>query len=297
MAWIDIVMTQDVIAIICDCDGTLCPDTTNLLVAELGLDPKTFWQEVNSLVEGGWDPPLAYLGRLLTLSRSGVIKPLTKNAISSIAQGVQFYPGALEFVSKLRERLYNHPDMVGSGTVIDWYIVSSGIEELLMATPLGSMATDVFGSTFHYGPDGQAAGVKSSVTFTEKTKFIYAINKGIPGLELRKRPYRVNDAVVDSERRVPLEHMVYIGDGPSDIPCFSMIKRNNGHAIGVMPPEDMDLRKPFELARGRRLTVGPYTADYGENSDLFKILWRIVESIATGIMEHRAQGIRPAPSH
>ena len=290
-------MTQDVIAIICDCDGTLCPDTTNLLVAELGIDPRKFWEEVNSLVEDGWDPPLAYLGRLLTLSWSGAARSLTKDRINTIGQKVQFYPGALEFVSELRERLYNHPDIAGSGTVIEWYIVSSGIEEVLRATPLGKLATDVFGSTFHYGSDGQAVAVKSSVTFTEKTKFIYAINKGISGQELRKRPYRVNDSVIDSERRVPLEHMVYIGDGPSDIPCFSMIKRNNGHSIGVMPPEDIDLRKPFELAQGRRLTVGPYTADYSENSDLSKMLWRIVESIATGIMEDRAQRIRPAPGH
>ena len=104
-----------------------------MLVAELGLDPKTFCQVVYSLVEGFLDPPLAYLVRLLTLSRSGVIKPLTKDVNSSVAQGVQFSPGELEFVSKLRERLGNHPDMVGSGAVIDWYIVSSGIEELLMS--------------------------------------------------------------------------------------------------------------------------------------------------------------------
>ena len=30
-------MAQDVIAIICDCDGTLCPDTTNQLVSGLGI--------------------------------------------------------------------------------------------------------------------------------------------------------------------------------------------------------------------------------------------------------------------
>ena len=30
-------MAQEVIAIICDCDGTLCPDTTDKLMRELGL--------------------------------------------------------------------------------------------------------------------------------------------------------------------------------------------------------------------------------------------------------------------
>ena len=52
-------MAQNVIAVICDCDGTLCPDTASRLVSELGLDPQGFWREVAGLVEGGWDPPLA----------------------------------------------------------------------------------------------------------------------------------------------------------------------------------------------------------------------------------------------
>ena len=53
-------MAQDVIAIICDCDGTLCPDTTNQLVKELGVDPEHFWnRDVDRLVADGWDHTLA----------------------------------------------------------------------------------------------------------------------------------------------------------------------------------------------------------------------------------------------
>ena len=54
---------------------------------------------------------------------------------------------------------------------------------------------------------------------------------------------------------------------------------------------------PYELAQGQRLTVGPYTADYREGSDLFKMLWRIVEGIADSIVVEQAQRIRPAPAH
>ena len=125
--------------------------------------------------------------------------------------------------------------------------------------------------------------MKRSVTFTEKTKFVYAINKGITGSELRRRPYRVNDAMKAEDRRVPFAHMVYIGDGPSDIPCFSMIRGLGGKAIGVFAQEDTQLTRPYELAEGDRLTVGPYTADYRMDSDLFKMLWRIVEGIADSI--------------
>ena len=290
-------MVQNAIAIICDCDGTLCPDTTKTLISELGLDQHEFWIKVGDMVEQGWDPPLAYLNRLLSLSRSGEIESITIPKLKEVAEAVEFYPGALSFIDDLRRKLRDNPEFRDAGVTIDWYIVSSGIEALLDATALGNLATDVFGCALEHGPNGEAIAVKRSVTFTEKTKFIYAINKGIVGNELRRNPYRVNDAIGFDERRVPFNHMVYLGDGPSDIPCFSMIKKNQGHAIGVMPPEDVDLIKPFELARGQRLTVGPYTADYRDGSDLIKLLWRIVESMANSILEERAQRIRPAPGH
>ena len=288
-------MAQNVIAIISDCDGTLCPDTTHSLVCDLGLEPKGFWTKVSGLVEDGWDPPLAYLNRLLHLAQSREIVPITRDKLERVAGTVQFYPGALDFVGRLREKLQDNIEFRNADVSIDWYIVSSGIEGILRATPLRNLATDIFGCAFEYDSTGKAVAVKRAVTFTEKTKFIFAISKGISGEELRRKPYLVNDVVEPDERKVPFRHMIYMGDGPSDIPCFSMLKRGGGHAIGVMAPEDRELRKPYELAQGNRLTIGPYTADYREGSDLFKMLWPIVEGIANSILEDRAQRIRPAP--
>ena len=159
------------------------------------------------------------------------------------------------------------------------------------------MATAIFGSRLNYDESGQAVGVKASVTFTEKTKFIFAVNKGISSEEIYRTPYRVNDAIEDSERRVPFTRMIYIGDGPTDIPCFSMMKKQGGGAIGVIQPDDSDLRKPYELAAGDRLTVGPYTADYRAGSDLFKMLLSAVDGIAGDIVIERAQQLRRGPRH
>ena len=47
------------------------------------------------------------------------------------------------------------------------------------------------------------AGIKSSITFTEKTKFIFAINKGIIS-QIREKPYDVNDFIPFEERRIPI---------------------------------------------------------------------------------------------
>ena len=291
-------MPQDIIGIICDCDGTLCPDTTNKLVMDLGIDAADFWEnQVHPLVKDGWDPPLAYLNKLLQTSDGPDVNKLTGPTLRESAAEVQFFPGALDFVERIRGRLSKNPDYREAGISVEWYIVSSGIEEVLRATPLQQFATEIFGCAFEYSQDEQAVSVKRAVTFTEKTKFIYAINKGITGEQLRRDPYRVNDAMESADRRIPFENMVYVGDGPTDIPCFSMIRHLGGKAIGVMTPDDVELKKPYELAEGNRLTVGPYTADYREESDLFKMMTRVVTSIADSILVKRAQQTRRAPTH
>ncbi len=291
-------MAQDVIAIICDCDGTLCPDTSDRLVKELGLDSEDFWKrQVGGLVEDGWDPPLAYLTQLLVKARESEGGPLTLERLNAVGAGVEFYPGALDFVPRLRDLLGAHADYVEANVTIEWFIVSSGIEAVLTATALAAAANEIFGCAYSYDDEGRAVAVKRAVTFTEKTKFIYSINKGISGAELRRNPYRVNDAMEQADRRVPFKNMIYVGDGPSDIPCFSMIRYLGGKAVGVTPPDDSDFRRPYELAEGQRLTVGPYTANYEEGSDLYRMMARLVTGIADSILEEREHSLRRAPSH
>ncbi len=291
-------MAQDVIAIICDCDGTLCPDTSDKLVRDLGIDSEDFWKKrVGPLVEDGWDPPLAYLNQLLVAGRETGTSGLTRDRLNRVGAGVEFYPGALDFVPRLRAQLAAKPEYLEANVTVEWFIVSSGIEAVLRATPLAQAANEIFGCAFHYDNTGTAVAVKKIVTFTEKTKFVYAINKGISGAELNRNPYRVNDYMAPEVRRIPFRNMIYVGDGPSDIPCFSMIRNLGGKAIGVIPPDDADFRKPFELAEGQRLTVGPYTANYEDGSDLFRMMARMVTGIADTILEDREHSLRRAPTH
>lgn len=291
-------MTQETIAIICDCDDTLCPDTTNKLVVDLGIDSFDFWKnQVHPMVRNGWDPPLAYLNKLLEVANKTTTLGLTQSILDESAARIDFFPGALDFVQRIQAILRENAAYREAKISVEWYIVSSGIEELLRATLLQEHATEIFACTFDYGAHGQAVAVKRAVTFTEKTKFIYAINKGVSGEELRRNPYRVNSAMEPDDRRIPFENMIYVGDGPSDIPCFSMIRHLKGRAIGVMPPNDLELLKPYELAEGNRLTVGPYTADYRDGSDLFKMMTRLITGIADSILEKREHRIKPSPGH
>ena len=98
-------MAQDVIAIICDCDGTLCPDTSNYLVEKLGLKSKSFWRAANDRAKEGWDPPLSYLNKLIEECRQLKNVELNEEIFREVGRSVVFYPGALDFVQSLRKQL------------------------------------------------------------------------------------------------------------------------------------------------------------------------------------------------
>ncbi len=279
---------EPVIAIIYDCDGTLARDTTFYLLDQYGIDSDKFWESVAEEVKRGWDPPLAYLEGILKLVREGVIADLTAKKLGEVGASVEMFPGLPEVFGQLEQVLDDQAQLQGTGIRLEHYLVSSGIGDLLRGLKVAPFMKDIFGCEFAYDPQsGKAGAIKSSVSFTEKTKFIYAINKGIAGARLRSHPYSVNDVVPQEARRIPFKNMIYIGDGPSDIPCFSMITANGGDGIGVTEKT----RKGYELAKGRRTTTGPYSPDYRSGSDMRRALEAAILDKAYGIYLDLQRGV------
>ena len=161
------------IAIICDCDNTLAPDTTSSLLEDNGIDLDSFWKDISHQVEMGWDPPIAWMTEIARLIKEGSISQDTNAKLAEFGKSVTAFPGAKEFVPQINESLGKENDVTVEG-----YVVSCGLESLMKGMPLSESFTDIFGCSF-YEKDGVIAGVKSCITFTEKTKFIFAINKGI----------------------------------------------------------------------------------------------------------------------
>jgi len=249
------------IAIICDCDNTLAPDTTSSLLEDNGIDLDAFWKDISHQVEMGWDPPIAWMTAIANLIKDGKIAQDTNAKLAEFGKSVTPFPGAADFITQINESLGKEHD-----AIVEGYVVSCGIESLMKGTVLAGSFTDIFGSSF-YEKDGIIAGVKSSITFTEKTKFVFAINKGIS--DIREEPYKVNKFVEKEKRSIPFENMIYLGDGASDIPCFSMIKNLGGHCIGI----DIDSKwhKDFQLELRKR-EMSAFTPDYREGSELRKEL-------------------------
>ena len=246
------------IAIISDCDNTLMPDAPSLLLKENGFDPQEFWDKIDLLVKEKWDPPIAWMTEIVKLIQEGKIKQNTNAKLAEFGASLDVYPGADTFIDEMNSSF---------DVDIEGYVVSSGIESLMKGTVLSKSFTDIFGGSL-YEKDGVIAGIRSSITFTEKTKFVFAINKGISS-QIREKPYDVNDFIPFEERRIPFENMIYMGDGPSDIPCFSMIEKSGGISIAIDSKDEWSKKWEYEL-RSRKMNS--FKPDYTKNSDLRKKL-------------------------
>ena len=247
------------IAIICDCDNTLAPDTTSLLLESNGIDTKQFWPVIENLVREGWDPPIAWMTEICNLIQDGKISQDTNQKLAEFGKTIETFPGAVDFIPELNSMLREK----GLDASVEGFVVSSGFEDLMKGTRLSETFTDIFGGRF-YEKDGKITGIKSAVTFTEKTKFIFAVNKGITS-KIRTEPYRVNELIVSEKQVIPFEKMIYLGDGPSDIPCFSTIKAQGGTCIGIDVGKEW--HKDFERELRAR-NVPAYKPDYTAGSEL-----------------------------
>ena len=85
--------------------------------------------------------------------------------------------------------------------------------------------------------------------------------------------------------------MVYLGDGPSDIPCFSAVKSLGSNCIRIVGRDTVN--KGYELARGKRTTVGPYTSNYRKGSDLRLMLDTIINKVGYQIATRKRESKVP----
>lgn len=222
---------------------------------------------------------------------------LTKQRLRYLGQELPLYeglPGAFDEFKRLSWRVAKFKE---AGIRLELYIISGGLEEIIRGTPIAEHMNGIFGCNFDYDPSTNfPCAIKSVISFTEKTRFVFAINKGISEGTARVDPYRVNDAIAEGKRKIPFKNMIYIGDGPSDIPCLSLIVKYGGVGIGVCPPTQT-FKKGYELAQGERTTIGPYTANYTKGSDMHKALEQAIRAKGLDILLEKERHVIRAPGH
>ena len=263
----------------------MAPDSTTALLEHYGIDSKEFWtQRATKLVEAGYDPPLAYLNLILRDVAPGrPLDGLTNAKLAEFGRDVvdkTWFPGLPALFEELRELTDQSRDVS-----IEYYIISGGLQAVIEGSPtVQKYVSGVYGCQLAESAEtGAVAEVQRCVTFTEKTRFLFEINKGISAAEARTKPHLVNRKIDDAQRPVPFSNMIYVGDGLTDIPCFSLVEKGGGSSFAVFKPGEESAKRSFQelLATGRVRSM--HSPDFASDADLGAILRLAVASRASAM--------------
>ena len=279
---------QNTIALVFDYDQTLSPHymQDDVIFPEFGIDPVAFWAHCAELVRhSGYDNELAYLKSLLDALAPD--RP-SNEQLRALGARMRLYPGLPDMFDELTDTLLA-PEHRARGIRCEYYVITAGLKVLIEGSPLGPHLRAAFGCEFAEDDTGRICFPSRVVGHTQKTQFLFRINKGILDLTLD-----VDEPMPDAMRPVPFPHMIYIGDGPTDIPCFTVVRHAGGHAIAVYNPGDptrASFRKCYQLAERVR-HIAP--SDYRPGSHLRLLLEEMVAEIAENIA--RTPHTPPAPA-
>lgn len=261
-------LKHNIIAIVYDFDKTLSPNNMqeDTIFPAYGIEKEKFWAKASELVrEKGYERTIAYL-RLLIQGKPFVRKPLRRNELAALGKKIKYYTGVKSLFARMNRFVRNAPKTISRWQIkLEHYIVSSGMKEILEGTAVAREFKAIYACEFDY-ENGKAVFPKLIINDTNKTQFLFRINKG------KLRPDEdINSHMPEEERRIPFENMIYIGDSESDIPSMTVVRKNGGHVIAVFDPSRDIARDATRLVEeGRANHFAP--ADYSEGSLLDKIL-------------------------
>jgi len=289
---------QNVIAIVYDYDQTLSPNymQDEVLFPAFGIDAKKFWAKCQALVrDDGYDSELAYMRALLEYLE--IDRP-TNARLRELGDKLNFFPGIPDMFEEFASGLLT-PQHEAHGIRVEHYIISSGLKVLIEGSRLASFVKAIFGCEFAEDREGRITFPKRVISHTQKTQFLFRINKGL--LEMT---HDVNDHMPSALRPVPFNHMIYIGDGPTDVPCFTVVRQHGGQAIAVYNPGDptrSSFKKCYQLSTHADRVRHIAPADFRGGSHLRLLLEQMVEEVATSMIDRRARDLEAgtvrAPKH
>lgn len=257
-------------ALIYDFDNTLTPRCMQEygLLEELCAEPGDFWEECRQFaLRHSADGILSYMAVTLAHARKRGLK-LSRDQFIRLGSSIDFYPGVETWFQ--RTNAY----AASRGLLLEHYIISSGLTELIEGSRIAKEFKAVFAASFCYNDEGDPFWPATAVNYTAKTQYLFRINKGILDIT---NDYDLNDFTPAEKRRVPFGNMVYIGDGLTDVPCMKMTKQKGGTAIAVYDEGKEEFAHGLLLQKRAHYALH---ADYTEQGDLWPVVCGLLDDIA-----------------
>ena len=249
-------MKEKHVAFIYDFDGTLAHGNIQdyNFIPALNITSDEFWNEVDNLkVQKNMENVLAYMYLMIKNAEESNIS-VKKSDFIQYGENITFYPGVVEWFNRINNFAKEQ------NIIPHHYIVSSGIKEMIEGTKIKDEFEKIYACSFLYDENEIAKWPAVSVNYTNKTQFLYRINKGI----YEVYDASINDKMAEEDKKIPFSNMIYFGDGMTDVPCMKLVKDGGGHAISLYE-EDNTLA--VKLLKDGRVNYVAKT-DYTEGGDL-----------------------------
>jgi hypothetical protein len=264
---------KPIVALIYDFDGTLSPGNMQEFgfIQAVGKTPDEFWDMSHHVAQGQDASQILCYMKLMIDEAKKVGIALTRDTFVGFGKNIELFDGVKEWFGLINSYGEAH------GVVVEHYINSSGQTEIIEGSPIGKEFKKIFACSYMYDESGNAVWPAVAVDYTNKTQFLFKINKGIMSIRDSRK---VNESQPEDEKPVPFTNMIYFGDGMTDIPCMKIVKMFGGNSIAVYPPAEKD-----EFAKESRTMLNDKrvnficAADYRKDSEIFKVVTAIIDKV------------------
>ncbi|ADK83866.1 conserved hypothetical protein [Desulfarculus baarsii DSM 2075] len=219
------------IALCYDFDGTLSPRNMQeySFIPQLAIDKTVFWRQVAEQAKNGdEDNILSYMHLMLKKAKETGHVRVARSSFKELGTSIDLFPGVEDWFQRINEHARS------KGAKIEHYIISSGLKEIIEGTKIAKQFKMIYASSYSYDQHDVAIWPALAINYTTKTQYLFRINKGVFDVWDHKK---VNEYKPESERYIPFNRFIYIGDGSTDVPCMKLTKTKGGHSIAVYKPK------------------------------------------------------------
>ena len=261
-------MSRPIVALIYDFDKTLSPKDMQeySFLPGIRVEPDRFWGLCQDFaLDHQMDGVLTYMYLMKKMAQGEL--DLSRKKLRELGRDVEFFPGV--------ETWFDRINFIGAqnGVSVEHYIISSGLTEIIQGSAIGDKFKAVFAASFCYDAAGQPVWPSTAVNYTNKTQYLFRINKGILDVTNDRD---LNAFTPEYLRRIPFTNMIYIGDGLTDVPCMKMTKQKGGYSIVVHAPGKTDTADDM-LLQGR--VDFSLEADYTQGSEMEQTVTMLMRRI------------------
>jgi hypothetical protein len=312
------VNSQNIIAVIWDFDKTLIPNYMQTpLFKRFSVEESRFWKETEMLKDLykkeriRVNADTLYLNHILTYVQQGIFKNLNNQILRELGKDIHFFPGLPDFFEKTKQIIADKKDYASFELKLEHYIVSTGLTEMIRGSEIAPFVEEIWGCEFIEDPfittgtelvkqessQKIITSIAYSIDNTTKTRAVFEINKGVNKFE----DISVNQRMPEEDRRVPFENMIYVADGPSDVPAFSVVKKGGGKTFAVYQKEKTEsFKQANRLLKDQRVDMFG-EADYRDGSATYMWMINEITEIADRIIYNKksklSEGSKGVPKH